>query len=64
VRSPADCDSLRHPAGNQHAAVVLGALDAHWLVRLDYLRINDTGASAVTGRFSVNLASVGVSFIF
>jgi hypothetical protein len=40
------------------------ALDAHWLVRLDYLRINDTGDSSVTGRFSVNLASVGVSFVF
>jgi opacity protein-like surface antigen len=40
------------------------ALDAHWLVRLDYLRINDTGDSSVTGRFSVNLASAGVSFIF
>jgi hypothetical protein len=35
----------------------------HWSVRLDYLRFNKTGDSEV-GRFSVNLASAGVSYTF
>ena len=36
----------------------------HWSVRLDYLRVNKTGDSASSGKFSVNLASAGVSFTF
>jgi hypothetical protein len=39
------------------------AFAGHWSVRLDYLRVNKTGDSQ-TGRFSVNLASAGVSFTF
>lgn len=36
----------------------------HWSVRLDYLRVNKTGDSASSGKYSVNLASAGVSFTF
>jgi hypothetical protein len=36
----------------------------HWSVRLDYLRVNKTGDSATSGKYSVNLASAGVSFTF
>jgi hypothetical protein len=36
----------------------------HWSVRLDYLRVNKTGDSATGGKFSVNLATAGVSFTF
>jgi opacity protein-like surface antigen len=35
----------------------------HWSIRLDYLRVNNTGDSQ-TGKFSVNLASAGVGFTF
>jgi hypothetical protein len=36
----------------------------HWSVRLDYLRVNKTGDSATSGKYSVNLATAGVSFTF
>jgi opacity protein-like surface antigen len=36
----------------------------HWSVRLDYLRVQKTGDSASSGKFSVNVASAGVSFTF
>ncbi len=36
----------------------------HWSVRLDYLRVNRTGNSATGGRFTVNLASAGLSLTF
>jgi hypothetical protein len=36
----------------------------HWSLRVDYLRINDEGDSANVGKYSVNMASVGASFIF
>lgn len=36
----------------------------HWSARLDYLRVNKTGDSATSGKFSVNLATAGVSFTF
>jgi OmpA-like transmembrane domain len=36
----------------------------HWSVRVDYLRINDAGNSDNVGKYSVNMASVGASFIF
>jgi opacity protein-like surface antigen len=39
-------------------------LAGHWSVRVDYLRVNKTGDSAAGGKFSVNLASAGVSFTF
>jgi opacity protein-like surface antigen len=35
----------------------------HWSVRIDYLRFNKTGDTEV-GKFSVNLASAGVSYTF
>jgi len=34
----------------------------HWSVRLDYVRVNKTGDSASSGKYSVNLATVGVSY--
>jgi opacity protein-like surface antigen len=36
----------------------------HWSGRLDYLRINRTGDENTTGRFSVNAATVGISYTF
>ncbi len=36
----------------------------HYSVRLDYLRVNDAGDSGTTGKFSVNMATVGVSYTF
>jgi opacity protein-like surface antigen len=36
----------------------------HWSLRLDYLRVNQTGDSNTTGKFSVNLATAGVSYTF
>ncbi len=36
----------------------------HYSVRLDYLRVNDTGDSGTTGKFSINMATVGVSYTF
>jgi hypothetical protein len=36
----------------------------HWSLRLDYLRVNDAGAGAIVGKYSVNLATVGASFTF
>jgi opacity protein-like surface antigen len=36
----------------------------HWSGRLDYLRINKTGDESTIGRFSVNAASVGISYTF
>jgi hypothetical protein len=40
------------------------SIDGHWSFRIDYLRVNDIGDSNTTGKFSVNLASAGVSFTF
>jgi hypothetical protein len=36
----------------------------HASVRLDYLRINETGSDDTIGKFSVNLATAGVSYTF
>jgi hypothetical protein len=36
----------------------------HWSIRLDYLRVNQTGDTNSVGRFSVNLATAGVSYTF
>jgi OmpA-like transmembrane domain len=36
----------------------------HWSARLDYLRVNKTGDSDTSGKFSVNVASAGVSYTF
>jgi opacity protein-like surface antigen len=36
----------------------------HWSMRLDYVRINDTGDKATVGKFSVNLATAGISYTF
>ncbi len=36
----------------------------HWSVRLDYVRVNKTGNDAAGGKYSVNLASAGVSYTF
>jgi hypothetical protein len=36
----------------------------HWSVRVDYLRVQKTGDSASSGKFSINVASAGVSFTF
>lgn len=36
----------------------------HYSVRMDFLRVNDTGDSGTTGKFSVNMATVGVSYTF
>lgn len=36
----------------------------HWSVRVDYLRVDKTGDSGSSGKFSVNVASAGVSFTF
>jgi hypothetical protein len=36
----------------------------HWSIRLDYLRVSRTGDSHTVGKFSVNLATAGVSFTF
>ena len=49
---------------------LLGGLGAsytiagHWSFRLDYLRIEKTGDDSTLGKFSVNLATAGVSFTF
>jgi hypothetical protein len=53
-------------SGSSLLAGVGGAysIDGHWSVRVDYLRVNDTRDSATTGKFSVNLATLGVSFTF
>jgi len=53
-------------SGSSLLAGVGGAynIDGHWSVRLDYLRVNDTGNSASTGKFSVNLTTLGASFTF
>jgi opacity protein-like surface antigen len=40
------------------------AIAGHLSVRLDYLRVNQTGDSNDVGRFSVNLGTVGVSYTF
>jgi len=36
----------------------------HWSIRLDYLRVNQTGDTNTVGKFSVNLATAGVSYTF
>lgn len=36
----------------------------HWSVRIDYLRVNKTGDSSLGGKYSINLATAGVSFTF
>ncbi len=36
----------------------------HWSVQLDYLRVQKTGDSATNGKFSVNLATAGISVTF
>jgi opacity protein-like surface antigen len=36
----------------------------HWSVRLDYLRVEKTGDSVTNGKFSVNLATAGISVTF
>jgi opacity protein-like surface antigen len=36
----------------------------HVSIRLDYLRVNKTGSSDATGKFSVNMATAGVSYTF
>lgn len=39
-------------------------IEGHWSIRLDYLRVNQTGDSDTVGKFSVNLATAGVSYTF
>ncbi|MGC1524144.1 MAG: outer membrane beta-barrel protein [Steroidobacteraceae bacterium] len=39
-------------------------IGGHVSIRLDYLRINKTGAGDTIGKFSVNLATAGVSYTF
>jgi hypothetical protein len=39
-------------------------IGGHWSVRVDYLRVNDTGDKNTVGKFSVNLATAGISFTF
>jgi opacity protein-like surface antigen len=36
----------------------------HWTVRLDYLRINQAGNGATTGKYDVNALAAGITFIF
>jgi hypothetical protein len=36
----------------------------HWSARLDYLRINQSGDSATVGKYSVDLATAGLSYTF
>jgi opacity protein-like surface antigen len=36
----------------------------HWSGRLAYLRVQNTGDNATTGRFSVNLLTAGLSYTF
>jgi opacity protein-like surface antigen len=36
----------------------------HWSGRLDYLRVNKTGDADTTRRFSVNVATAGISYTF
>jgi hypothetical protein len=43
------------------AAYTIGG---HVSIRFDYLRVNKTGSSDTTGKFSVNLATAGVSYTF
>jgi opacity protein-like surface antigen len=40
------------------------AFAGHYSVRIDYLRVNDSGDSGTTGKFSINMATVGVSYTF
>ena len=39
-------------------------IGGHWSVRLDYLRVNQTGDNNNVGKFSVNVGTVGVSYTF
>jgi opacity protein-like surface antigen len=39
-------------------------IGGHVSIRLDYLRINKTGSDDTIGKFSVNLATAGVSYTF
>jgi opacity protein-like surface antigen len=39
-------------------------LDGHLSIRLDYLRVDKTGDDNSVGKFSVNAATVGVSYTF
>jgi len=36
----------------------------HWSAHLDYLRVNSAGADSLGGTYSVNVASVGISFTY
>jgi carbohydrate-selective porin OprB len=57
IRASSSASSLLVGAGASYTFA------GHWSIRLDYLRVNKTGDSQL-GRFSVNLASAGVSFTF
>lgn len=43
------------------ASYIIGG---HWSIRLDYLRVNQTGDNNSVGKFSVNVGTVGVSYTF
>lgn len=56
-------------ASNSSSSLLAGVgasyiFGGHWSVRLDYLRVNQTGDSNNVGKFSVNVGTVGVSYTF
>ncbi len=59
-----------YAAASKNASSLLAGVGAsytvggHVSVRLDLLRINKTGSGDTTGKFSVNLATAGVSYTF
>ena len=62
----ANSNSTRTSSSASSLLVGVGAactIAGHWSIRLDYMRVNQTGDSQ-TGKFNVNLASAGVSFTF
>jgi len=63
-----DANSAATDASKTNSSLLAGVgasytVAGHWSVRLDYLRVNKTGDSDV-GKFSVNLATAGVSYTF
>jgi opacity protein-like surface antigen len=62
-------DSEFTPSSKSGSSLLIGVgasytIEGHWSIRLDYLRVNQTGDSDTVGKFSVNLATAGVSYTF
>jgi opacity protein-like surface antigen len=67
VTAGSNKDLVRQSQSGSSLLVGAGAaysVGGGWLIRLDYLRLNQTGDSNTVGKFSVNMATIGVRFVF